>query len=70
MVDGWIAMWNPIIGQKVRWQHPKPGYVRIKAPSRAAVVLRARWGGRDARQASRCEHCGATVVPPDPTYDG
>jgi hypothetical protein len=42
MISGWIAMWNPIIGQKVRWQPNKPGYRRLRVPKGATVVLKAR----------------------------
>ena len=69
MASGWVAMWNPIIGQKVRWQPTQPGYGRLRVPDGAAVVLRARRGGREARVAYRCSQCAAVVVPPDPTYD-
>ena len=69
MLSGWLAMWNPIIGQKVRWQPTKPGYGRFRVPSGAAVVLRAKVGGRDPRIAWRCPSCSTMVVPPDETYD-
>lgn len=69
MAEGWVAMWNPIVGQKVRWQREKPGYARFRVPPSARVVLKARAGGKDARAASRCESCGTVVVPPDDSYD-
>jgi hypothetical protein len=69
MASGWVAMWNPIMGQKVRWQPTQPGYARLRVPEGAAVVLQARRGGRDARAAHRCAQCATVVVPPDPTYD-
>ena len=69
MTTGWIAMWNPIMGQKVRWQPTQPGYRRMRVPTGAAVVLQARFGGKDARVASRCITCSTTVIPPDPSYD-
>jgi hypothetical protein len=67
--DGWIAMWNPIIGQKVRWQPDEPGYGRLRVPQGAKIVLRARFGGRDRRRAVRCSTCATTVIPRDPAYD-
>ena len=70
MTAGWIAMWNPIMGQKVRWQEPEPGWRRLRVPPGAEVVLQARTGGRDARIAHRCRSCSATVIPPDESYDG
>jgi len=69
MDSGWVAMWNPIIGQKVRWQPTRPGYARLHIPKGARVVLAARVGGRDARLAMRCPSCATVVVPPDATYD-
>lgn len=63
-------MWNPILGQKVRWQAEKPGYGRLRVPPSARVVLKARPGGKDARPASRCGACSTIVVPPDSSYDG
>ncbi len=69
MEPGWIAMWNPILGQKVRWQPAKPGYRRLRVPEGARVLLKARMGGKDARIALRCPTCVTTVVPPDTTYD-
>lgn len=69
MTDGWVAMWNPFFGQKVRWQPTQPGYVRMRVPQGAKVVLQARVGGKDARRALRCSACGTTLIPPDPTYD-
>jgi hypothetical protein len=65
MTDGWLAMWNAILGQKVRWQRTEPGYGRLRVPEDAVVVLRARFGGRGSRVASRCESCGTLVVPPE-----
>jgi len=70
MLDGWLAMWNPILGQKVRWQPTRPRWRRLRVPEGAAVLLQARLGGKDARAASRCAACDTLVVPPDPTYDG
>ncbi len=69
MTAGWIAMWNPFLGQKVRWQPTEPGWVRLRVPVGAAVVLQARVGGKDARVAWRCSNCSTTVVPRDPSYD-
>ena len=69
MVQGWMAMWNPILGQKVRWQPTRPGYGRLRVPPGAAVVLKARVGGRDARIAHRCPSCLTIVVLPDAAYD-
>ena len=69
MTAGWVAMWNPIFGQKVRWQEPKPGYRRLRVPDGAKVLLRARVGGKDARRALRCASCSTTVIPPDSSYD-
>lgn len=69
METGWIAMWNPIVGTKVRWQPTKPGYRRLRAPEGAKVLLRARVGGRDPRVALYCSACATTVVPPDTAYD-
>jgi len=69
MAAGWIAMWNPIVGQKVRWQPTQPGWGRMRVPEGAAVVLKARTGGRDARLAYRCPSCATVVIPPDATYD-
>ena len=63
-------MWNPIIGQKVRWQEQQPGYRRLRVPPGAQVVLKARVGGKDARPAHRCSNCSTTVIPPDVSYDG
>jgi hypothetical protein len=68
LVPGWLAMWNPVLGQKVRWQPAKPGWVRLKVPEGAAVVMEARNGGKDAREALRCPSCSTTVIPPDPAY--
>ena len=62
-------MWNPIIGQKVRWQPVQPGYRRLRVPKGAAVMLKARFGGRDAREALRCAACATTVIPADPSYE-
>lgn len=62
-------MWNPILGQKVRWQPTEPGYVRLRVPEGAVVLLKARAGGRDARVAMRCPQCATTVIPADPSYD-
>jgi len=69
MDSGWVAMWNPILGQKIRWQRTKPGHVRMHIPQGARVVLAAPVGGRDARVAMRCPTCATVVVPPDATYD-
>jgi hypothetical protein len=69
MEQGWLAMWNPIIGQKVRWQPTQPGWGRLRVPKGVAVVLAARFGGKDARFAHRCPDCATVVVPPDSTYD-
>ena len=69
MIDGWVAMWNPLIGQKVRWQEPKPGYGRLRVPEGAKVLLKARVGGKDARPASRCSSCATVVIPPEQSYD-
>lgn len=70
MEDGWVALWNPIVGTKVRWQRrPKPGYWRLRVPEGAKVLLRARVGGRDPRAALSCSACATTVIPPDTAYD-
>ncbi len=69
MASGWVGIWNGILGQKVRWQPTKPGYLRMRVPPEAAVILRARAGGKDARPALRCAQCATTVIPPDPSYD-
>lgn len=69
MVAGWLAMWNPILGQKVRWQPTKPAYGRWRVPKGAAVVLKARLGGRDARSAFRCPACATIVISPSESYD-
>ncbi|HEY5248463.1 MAG TPA: PF20097 family protein [Dermatophilaceae bacterium] len=69
MEGGWIAMWNPIIGQKVRWQKDEPSYSRFRVPKEARVVLAARAGGKDRRVAHRCTKCSTTVIPPDASYD-
>ncbi|MGZ4532507.1 MAG: PF20097 family protein [Mycobacteriaceae bacterium] len=69
MVPGWIALWNPIIGTKVRWQPAKAGYVRLRVPKGARVLLKTRFSGKDPRVAMRCPSCGTTVVPPDASYD-
>lgn len=68
MEIGWIALWNPILGTKVRWQPTKPGYRRLRIPEGARVLLRARAGGRDPRSALRCSTCDTVVVPPDTSY--
>lgn len=70
MESGWLAMWNPILGQKIRWQATKPGWARLRVPKGAAVVLKTRTRGRDARAAYRCPDCATVVVPPDESYDG
>lgn len=33
-------------------------------------MLRARFGGKDARLAYRCIGCSTTVIPSDASYDG
>lgn len=63
MLPGWLAMWNPVAGQKVRWQANKPGWVRMRVPEEAVVVLSARFGGKDAREALQCASCSTTVIP-------
>ncbi len=68
LIPGWLAMWNPVLGQKVRWQTARPGWVRLKVPQDAVVVMEARTGGKDARVALRCPTCSTTVIPPDPAY--
>jgi len=70
MSPGWIAMWNPLPGQKIRWQPAQPGWVRLRVPDGARVVLKPRAGGKDARVAWRCSNCSTTVISPDPSYDG
>jgi predicted RNA-binding Zn-ribbon protein involved in translation (DUF1610 family) len=70
LTEGWLAMWNPIVGQKVRWQESKPGYVRMRVPEGAKVVMKTRAGGKDARPAHRCSSCATVVIPPDASYDG
>jgi Domain of unknown function (DUF6487) len=69
LTEGWLAMWNPIMGQTVRWQQQKPGYRRLRVPQGARVVLKARVAGKDARPAHRCTSCATVVVPPDDSYD-
>lgn len=70
MEPGWITLWNPFLGQKVRWMPTAPGSGRRgRVPEGSAVLLQARVGGKDARQALRCTSCAAMVIPPDPTYD-
>ena len=68
MEQGWVAMWNPIVFQKVRWQPTKPGWVRMRVPEGSRVLLEARMGGEGARVAMRCPECATTVVPPDASY--
>ena len=62
-------MWNPIWGQKVSWQNEQPGYVRMRVPQDAKVVLQTRVRGKDARRASRCGSCSTVVIPADESYD-
>lgn len=69
MLSGWLAMWNPILGQKVRWQPAKPQWRRLLVPEESAVVLRAKVGGKDARKAYRCASRSTTVVSADDSYD-
>ena len=69
MLQGWLAMWNPLLGQKVRWQPTQPRWRRMVVPAGSAVLLQARYRGKDARKAYRCGHCSTTVVLPDATYD-
>lgn len=66
---GWLVMWNPIFGQKIRWQPVEPGYRRLRVPEGAEVVLKAQVGGKDPRVAYRCTSCATMVVPPDEYYD-
>ena len=68
MDRGWIALWNPIVFQRVRWQPTKPGYGRLHVPPGSRVLLKPRIGGKDARVAMLCPSCGTVVVPPDATY--
>ena len=68
MDTGWIAIWNPMIFQKVRWQPTKPGYRRMRVPQGSRVLLEPRAGGKDARVAMLCSSCATVVVPPDATY--
>ena len=69
MTNGWVAMWNALPGQKIRWQKTKPSYRRLHVPAGAAIVLKARVGRSDARIAYRCSNCSATVIPRDESYD-
>ncbi len=69
MLPGWLAMWNPVLGQKVRWQPTRPGWVRMRVPERSVVVLEARFGGKDAREAQQCGRCSTTVIVGDLHYD-
>jgi ribosomal protein S27E len=69
MTAGWIAIWNSIVFQKVRWQATKPGYNRLRVPQGAHVVLEPKVGGKDARVAMRCPSCSTIVLPPSLTYD-
>lgn len=70
MTSGWLGMWNPVLGQKVRWQPTRPGWVRMRVPADAVVVLEARNGGKDAREALQCTACSTTVIPPAGHYSG
>jgi hypothetical protein len=69
MDAGWVAIWNPIVFQKVRWQPTEPGYARLRVPEGARVILAARAGGRGGRVAMFCPSCATIVVPPDATYN-
>ena len=69
MDAGWVAMWNPIVFQKVRWQSTEPGYVRLRVPEGARVILAARAGGKGGRVAMLCPSCATIVMPPDATYN-
>ena len=62
-------MWNPFLGQKVRWQPTPPEWRRLKVPKGAAVVLEARRRGRDAASGVPMPRLPTIVVPPDRTYD-
>jgi hypothetical protein len=53
MVPGWIALWNPIIGTKVRWQPAKAGYVRLRVPKGARVLPLVRDHRRSTRRKLR-----------------
>jgi hypothetical protein len=68
MDPGWIAIWNPIVVQKVRWQPTEPGYGRKHVPEGSHVILAARSGGKSGRVALLCPSCSTIVVPPDATY--
>ena len=67
MDAGWVAMWNPIAFQKVRWQPTEPGYVRLRVPEGARVILGARAGGKGGRVAMLWPSCATIVMPPDAT---
>jgi hypothetical protein len=68
MDTGWLAIWNPIVVQKVRWQPTEPGYSRLRVPEGSRVLLEARVGGKGARVAMLCPSCSTVVMPPDATY--
>lgn len=66
MEQGWVAMWNPIVGQKVRWQPTQPGYGRLRVPKGAAVLLAARFGGKGSSGHAPVFgllHCGRPARP-------
>lgn len=62
--SGWLVLWNGYIGQKVRWQPEKPGYVRLRVSSESRIVLAAGTLGKGSPPAWRCSSCGAVVVVP------
>ncbi len=68
MDSGWIAIWNPIVVQKVRWQPIEPGPGRLRVPEGSCVVLAARAGGKGGRVAMLCPSCATIVMPPDASY--
>lgn len=69
MDAGWVAIWNPIVVQKVRWQPTEPGYGRLRVPEGARVILEARARGKGGRVAMLCPSCTTIVMPPDATYN-
>lgn len=68
MDSGWIAIWNPIVVQKVRWQPTEPVSSRPRVPEGSHVILGSRAGGRGGRSAMLCPSCATIVAPPDPSY--
>lgn len=69
MEAGWLVFWNPIFGQKIRWQDQEPGFARFRVPPNSRVVIKARRRGKDPRRASSCPSCKTLLIPRDPYYD-